>query len=267
MSISVTPIPRLIDLAAPAFTLGTANAAGSAATAVASDSTLLAFDTTLPDAIQNGQSGAAGSAGTSARRDHSHAMDILAAPALTLGTSNAAGAAETGFATNSTILAFDTILPAAIGTAAVGSATVAPRRDHVHAGTTAPVFGRVVRTAGNITTTSTSLEDVTGATITFTTGAFPVAYGVAQTYYHDANNGLTYFNIELDGTTLLHGTAGLIAYEYSALYGLNGSFSGLTAALSAGEHTILEQWKVGAGTGTLYAQATTNHMIWAFEVR
>jgi hypothetical protein len=74
MSIQVTPIPRLIDLAAPAFTLGTANAAGSAETAVASNSTLLAFDTTLPDAITFSQSGATGSAVVSARRDHAHAM-------------------------------------------------------------------------------------------------------------------------------------------------------------------------------------------------
>ena len=75
MSIYVTPIPRLIDLAAPAFTLGTANAAGSAETAVASDSTLLVFDTTVPDAITFGQSGAAGSATVAARRDHAHAME------------------------------------------------------------------------------------------------------------------------------------------------------------------------------------------------
>ena len=51
MTINVTPIPRLIDLAAPAFTLGTANAAGSALTAVASDATLLAFDTTDPEPV------------------------------------------------------------------------------------------------------------------------------------------------------------------------------------------------------------------------
>jgi hypothetical protein len=70
MSIVVTPIPRLIDLAAPAFTLGTANAAGSAATAVASDSTLLAFDTTDPAAVA--ASAVVGSATTAPRRDHVH---------------------------------------------------------------------------------------------------------------------------------------------------------------------------------------------------
>ena len=71
MSINVTPIPRLIDLAAPAFTLGTANAAGTAVTAVASDATLLAFDTTDPAAVA--ASAAVGSATVTARRDHVHA--------------------------------------------------------------------------------------------------------------------------------------------------------------------------------------------------
>ena len=74
MSINVTPIPRLTTLTTPAFTLGTVNTAGSAITAVASDSTLLTFDTTLPDSIAFGQSGNTGSAGVAARRDHSHAM-------------------------------------------------------------------------------------------------------------------------------------------------------------------------------------------------
>lgn len=40
MTIQVTPIPRLTVLTAPAFVLGDSNAAGSAITAVASDSTL-----------------------------------------------------------------------------------------------------------------------------------------------------------------------------------------------------------------------------------
>jgi hypothetical protein len=133
MTISVTPIPRLIDLAVPGFTLGTANAAGTAKTAVASDSTLLAFDTTLPAATGTA---AVGTATTAPRRDHVHTGTTLAAPALTLGTANSAGAAATAFATNSTLLAFDTSAVDAITfgqSGAVGSATVASRRDHAHA--------------------------------------------------------------------------------------------------------------------------------------
>lgn len=57
-------------------------------------------------------------------------------PALTLGTSNAAGAASTGIRTDATILAFDATTPAASplgGSGSVGAAAVAARRDHVHA--------------------------------------------------------------------------------------------------------------------------------------
>jgi len=75
MSIHVTPIPSTIQLAAPSFTLTTANAAGAATTAIASDSDLLVFDATLPDAITFSQSGSAGSATVASRRDHAHAME------------------------------------------------------------------------------------------------------------------------------------------------------------------------------------------------
>jgi len=69
MSIQVTPIPRLTVLTVPAFTLGTANAAGSAVTAIASDSTILTYDTTLP---ANLGTSAVGTATTAPRRDHVH---------------------------------------------------------------------------------------------------------------------------------------------------------------------------------------------------
>jgi len=71
MSIQITPIPKLTVLTVPGFTLGTANAAGSAGTAVASDSTLLTFDGTDPAAVA--ASAAVGSASVSSRRDHVHA--------------------------------------------------------------------------------------------------------------------------------------------------------------------------------------------------
>tara|TARA_R110000787_G_scaffold128304_1_gene240016 strand:+ start:710 stop:1498 length:789 start_codon:yes stop_codon:yes gene_type:complete len=70
MAINVTPIPKLAGFAAPAFTLGTANAAGDARTTIASNSTLLAFDVTAPAAVGVA---AVGTAVTAPRRDHSHA--------------------------------------------------------------------------------------------------------------------------------------------------------------------------------------------------
>jgi len=58
-----------------------------------------------------------------------------AVPALTLGTANTEGSADTVIRTDATILVFDATAPADIGSAgAVGSATVAARRDHVHRG-------------------------------------------------------------------------------------------------------------------------------------
>jgi len=71
MSIQVTPIPRLTVLTVPAYTLGTANAAGSASTAVASNSTLLAFDATDPAEVA--ASAVVGTAVVASRRDHVHA--------------------------------------------------------------------------------------------------------------------------------------------------------------------------------------------------
>ena len=70
MAINVTPIPKLTAMAAPAFTLGTANAAGDALTAVSSNSTLLAFDATAPAAVA--AAAVVGTATVSARRDHVH---------------------------------------------------------------------------------------------------------------------------------------------------------------------------------------------------
>lgn len=93
MSIQITPIPRLTVLTVPAFTLGTTNAAGDALTAVASNSTLLAFDATLPDAITYGQSGATGSATVASRRDHAHAMAANEPNLVLIGTAVASDSA------------------------------------------------------------------------------------------------------------------------------------------------------------------------------
>ena len=85
MAINVTPIPKTVSLAAPSFTLGTANTAGAAVTAIASDSTLLMFDATVPTTIAYSATAAAGSAAVVARRDHTHGMvanPTIAAPGV-----------------------------------------------------------------------------------------------------------------------------------------------------------------------------------------
>lgn len=83
-----------------------------------------------------GDAAATGSGPAASMTDHKHAMPAnpvsFATPAIVLGTAAAAGAAGTVIRSDSTILAFDATVPAALGAAAAGVATVAGRRDHVH---------------------------------------------------------------------------------------------------------------------------------------
>ena len=135
----------------PSLTLSTSNSSGTGG-ALRADDTILVFDTSNPASV--GTSPATGSATVTSRRDHVHAQAALAAPALTLGTANSAGAATTMFATNSTILAFDGTLPPDIAVAgATGSAVVASRRDHTHEGweqgTFTPVLSHGATAAGS----------------------------------------------------------------------------------------------------------------------
>ena len=74
MGIYVTPIPKLTEFATPAITFGTAAADGAATSTIRSDSGVIAFNTSVPDAITYGQSGGAGSVNFASRIDHLHAM-------------------------------------------------------------------------------------------------------------------------------------------------------------------------------------------------
>ncbi len=69
--------------ATPAIVLGTAAAAGAATTVIRSDSTVVAFDATVPVTQAFGDTAATGSAAFAARRDHRHGMP--ATPVVTGG--------------------------------------------------------------------------------------------------------------------------------------------------------------------------------------
>jgi hypothetical protein len=131
--------------------------------------------------------------------------------------------------------------------------------------TTAPVFARVLRTSSTPTTTSSSLVDLTGATVTITTGAYPVAYSFACNVRISTAGRVT-LNVDLDGSLQL-GTAGIGTYITQADDVTIMSFSGMTAALSAGSHTLKVKWKTGAGTATLDSDSGA-HYLWAVhEIR
>ncbi len=78
----------------PAVVLGTAAAAGSIDEAIRRDSTVVAFDATVPSTQAFGDSAAAGSAAVAARRDHKHAMP--ATPTSVSGNAGTATALQTG---------------------------------------------------------------------------------------------------------------------------------------------------------------------------
>lgn len=150
---------------APAFTLGTTNAAGSTDTLVQSDAQLALFDVTAPVTQAIGDSAATGSAGKAARRDHQHGMPAFgapstqamgdsasngvattvprsdhkhgmpsfAAPSPTFSTTNSAGTAATALRSDAQFATFDATTPANVASAAAtGSAGTMARRDHVH---------------------------------------------------------------------------------------------------------------------------------------
>ena len=195
----------------------------------------------------------------------------FATPAFTLGTTNTAGDARTTVASNSTVLAFDGVAVDAITlgqSGSVGVAAVAPRRDHAHAmeALPAPVFGRVVRTSGDITTTNTSLEDVTGATVTFTTGAFPAMYNCTAFGNNSTTGSNVSLNVDLDGALQL-GSDGLTLLAAVGGSHFNMSFSGQTAALSAAEHVLKMRWRVSANTGTIKADSYGAFVWSVFEIR
>jgi hypothetical protein len=138
-------------------------------------------------------------------------------------------------------------------------------------GGTAPVFGRVKRTSGDITTTSTGLTDFTGASITFTTGAFPIAYGQIATARFSGTGASIFWNVDIDGSlelgtvgiaTDLHGTSG----SFSSSNAMH-SFTGQSAALSAASHVVKLKWKVSNNTGLCNADSGYAHIWWAHEIR
>mgnify|MGYP001583318534 FL=1 len=129
----------------------------------------------------------------------------------------------------------------------------------------APVFGRVVRTAGNLTTSSVSLVDLTDASITLTTGARPVHVSFTGSAFNDTAGAVIFFNVDIDGTKLL-GTEGLYIREISGSYSLSVGLNVDSAVLTAGSHTIKIQWYVSSGTGLVRASSANPYVFSVHEI-
>jgi hypothetical protein len=167
---------------------------------------------------------------------------------------NASGTGTLTIAAPNTNSDFTLTLPAATGTVALTSNIP-----------TAPTFGRVVRTAGSVSTTSTSLVDLTGASITLTTGAFPAHISFAGTWYNDTSSQALYINADIDGALEL-GTSG-ITENNTNNQEANASFSIDSAALTAASHTFKIKWRVSAGTGVMLATTAFAYNFSVHEIR
>ena len=152
-------------------------------------------------------------------------------PALTLGTANSAGSANTFVRTDATLLAFDATAPAALGTPAAGSASVAARRDHVHpaadlANTSTTGVLPVAKGGTGATTLTGMLKGNAASAVTAVTGT---ANYVAK--WSDANTIAASSLLYDNGTNIGIGTASPFTG-----YKLTVAGDGKAARFSAGDN-------------------------------
>lgn len=126
---------------------------------------------------------------------------------------------------------------------------------------------RVVRTAGDISTTSTSFVDATSLSITGSTGARRCLVGFTGFVYHGSNQAGIYIQLDIDGTD--QGGAFGMTGEVTVSGGNdahNASFVYMTDVLTAASHTFKIRWRVTSGTGNMYAGTDVPATFWVAEL-
>lgn len=116
-------------------------------------------------------------------------------------------------------------------------------------------FGGVKLTSGDITTTSTTFVDLTGATVTITTGAHRCRISAILNISNGTTLRSTEIDLAIDGT-LQGGSGGLVISGGASDASPNwiANFTFVTAVLTAASHTFKLQWKTsGAGTSAVRA--------------
>jgi len=131
-----------------------------------------------------------------------------------------------------------------------------------------PAVGVVNLNSGNVTSTSSTFVDITGCTITMTTGAHRVLLGFSGSIENSAVLDYVMLDFLVDGTQQFGGASGRQWRAQAANAAEHGDMTFLTAALTAGSHTFKVQWKEVGGTGTMLLRADgTNYaaQFWAIE--
>ncbi len=113
---------------------------------------------------------------------------------------------------------------------------------------------KVKLSGGDVTTTSATFVDMTGVTITITTGATRCMIEfTADVFHSSATPQSISIALLIDGASQ-GGTGGNLGVTSVAVNsGINVSFTFLTDVLSAGSHTFKIQWKTSAATATVQA--------------
>ncbi len=193
-------------------------------------------------------------------------------PALTLSTSNSAGSAATFLRTDDTILVFDATAPAAVGTAAAGSAATAPHRDHVHAtGAGTPSTQASGDAAATGTGPAAAMTDhkhafpnlyidvtfsVSGALVASTVGVFRWYNRSGRTLTIETVNAAVgtapatqsiLCDVNIDGTTIWATQGNRVAIAAAANVGVATTFDTTTIATGAHYFTV-DVDQVGTGT-------------------
>jgi hypothetical protein len=251
----------------PALTLSTADAAGAASTAIRTDATIAAFDSTAPVTQAMGDSAATGSAGKAARRDHKHGMPAYATPAIAHGTAANAGIATTPIRSDATLATFDTTAPvtqAFSDAAATGSADRAARRDHVHGmpANPAPSFATPA-----IALSTAAAAGAAGTVIRSdsTIAAFDSTAPVTQAFSDAAATGSAAFAARRDhkhGMPAL-GTGATDAAAGNHTHGAGGGGTWDTVVVKAADESVASSTALQNDDELLFA--ATNAAVYQFE--
>ena len=127
--------------------------------------------------------------------------------------------------------------------------------------------GMGTRTAGDLTTSSTSWADAdsTNLSVTLTTGAHRCLLMFTGAAKCDAHNNNLAFDLTVDGTRVGQAYGLALISPNAATVGQTTpvSLMFLTTALSAASHTFRLQWKTDSAslTGTLFASTTVTPAI------
>ena len=138
-------------------------------------------------------------------------------------------------------------------------------RDNLNALFSPP--GTTASITTDITTTSTSFEDATGLTITFTIAGDSVLLGfVAAISNSSGPTSLTTLTIDIDGTDE-GGTEGIMQTESKGQANSPGdaSFTWRKTGLSSASHTFKMEWKVSGNTSTMHA-TNSEVIFWGAEI-